>query len=341
MIAYEAAVGQFPILNGSVRRHRARSRRFPRPGTNRVLAGRKTRQAVLGNTTQGSNRAERNHRSHVPLLLAPHLAAGSAFDGNEASATRRLRASRRGPEGGRLARDRLGSHLQGRQHGTTLRTHQAAVGAGVQRVDQGGVDDGGGLGDGGLMDDGRACAAGSHNGEVHMARRTDIVPKRHERAQVRTKVLRFDIEKDWEARGPARALFEDTSARAIESLHGFDVGRDARVFARLNADGEGEIHIVSADADARAAIKDVVEKARRVHVVEHEIAKPELGAVERVQSAWAGGKMLPPRRDNSARVEDGNEPRIRILASRDHDAEDDEPAPAPRASKPGRTTNRR
>jgi hypothetical protein len=132
-----------------------------------------------------------------------------------------------------------------------------------------------------------------------MARRTSIAPKRHERAQVRSEVLRFDITKDWESHGPARALFEDTSARAIENLHGFDVGRDARVFARMNGDGEGEIHIVGADAEARAAIKAVIENARKVHVVEHEIAKPELDAAKRVQSAWAGGKLLPPQRTAS------------------------------------------
>lgn len=124
--------------------------------------------------------------------------------------------------------------------------------------------------------------------------RRAISTKRDERAAVRSQVLKFDITKDWEARGPARALFEDTSARAIENLHGFEPGKDARVFARMNGDGEGEVHIVSADAEARAAIKAAIE-ARKVHVVEHEIAKPELGAAKRVQSAWSAGDMLPPR----------------------------------------------
>jgi len=142
-----------------------------------------------------------------------------------------------------------------------------------------------------------------------MARRTGIIPRRDERTQVRSKALTFDIERDWEGRGPARALFEDTSARAIEHLHGFDVGRDARVFARMNGDGEGEVHIVGADPEARAAIKAVVENARKVHVVEHEIVKPELDAARRVQSAWAAGKLLPPRRH--ARAAEGVRRRAR------------------------------
>jgi hypothetical protein len=151
-----------------------------------------------------------------------------------------------------------------------------------------------------------------------MARRTGIIPRRDERAQVRSQVLKFDIEKDWEGRGPARALFEDTSARAIASLHGFDAGRDARVFARLNGDGEGEIHIVGADADARAAIKAVIEKARKVHVVEHEIVKPELDAARRVQSAWAAGNLLPPRREASS---GGGSPRRRPRSDEEGTAE--------------------
>jgi hypothetical protein len=156
-----------------------------------------------------------------------------------------------------------------------------------------------------------------------MARRTGIIAKRDERTQVRSQVLKFDIEKDWESRGPTRALFEDTSARAIEHLHGFDVGRDARVFARMNGDGEGEIHIVGADAEARAAIKAVLETARKVHVVEHEIAKPELGAAKRVQSAWAKGNLLPPHRDGGG----GDRLRRRALGD-DEDADGDGAAPA-------------
>jgi hypothetical protein len=133
-----------------------------------------------------------------------------------------------------------------------------------------------------------------------MARRASIVSKGHDRAAVRSRVLRFDIERDWEGRGPARALFEDTSTRAIEQLHGFEVGRDARVFARMNGDGEAELHVVSADADARAAIKAVIENARKVHIVEHEIARPEAGAAQRVQSAWMAGAMLPPRHPDAS-----------------------------------------
>src|ERR1700722_12856385 len=167
-----------------------------------------------------------------------------------------------------------------------------------------------------------------------MARRTGLT-KRDERAQVRSSVLSrtdtFDITKDWEARGPARALFEDTSARAIEHLHGCEEGGDARVFARMNGDGEGEIHIVGADAEARAAIKAVVENARKVHVFEHEIAKPELDAAKRVQTAWSAGNLLPPRRPASSegtppspRAEALSsqenrmrEPTVRLLASRE------------------------
>lgn len=127
-----------------------------------------------------------------------------------------------------------------------------------------------------------------------MAKRA-ISAKRNERAAVRPEVLTFDITRDWEARGPARSLFEDTSARAIENLHGFEQGRDARVFGRMTGEGEGEIHIVSADAEARAAIRTVIETSRKVHIVEHEIVKPELDAAKRVQSAWAAGDILPPR----------------------------------------------
>jgi hypothetical protein len=133
-----------------------------------------------------------------------------------------------------------------------------------------------------------------------MAKRA-ISAKRHERAAVRSDVLKFDITKDWEARGPARALFEDTSARAIEQLHGFEVGRDTRNFARWTdeANGEAEIHIVSADAEDRARQRDILERARKVHIVEHHIEKPELDAAKRVQSAWSTGAILPPRQGDA------------------------------------------
>ncbi|MGH7269017.1 MAG: hypothetical protein ACREJ3_01190, partial [Polyangiaceae bacterium] len=87
-------------------------------------------------------------------------------------------------------------------------------------------------------------------------------------------------------------------------------------------DGEGEIHIVGADADARAAIKAVIGNARKVHVVEHEIAKPELGAAERVQSAWTAGDMLPPHRRDTSGEGGASELPARLLASREPDADE-------------------
>lgn len=128
------------------------------------------------------------------------------------------------------------------------------------------------------------------------------------------------------------AMIQDAVIR-----HGFEEGRDARVFARMNSEGEGEIHIVGADAEARAAIKAVIETARKVHVVEHEIAKPELDAAKRVQSAWAGGNLLPPRRPASS---EGAPPRDAAMALPTHedDVDDDRDSSSVR---PGRGARRR
>jgi len=119
-------------------------------------------------------------------------------------------------------------------------------------------------------------------------------------ATVRADVLKFDLAKDWENRGPARALFEDTAARAIEKLHGFVEGEDTRTFARKTGPKEGEIHIAGADGAARAALRQVIEECDTIHIVEHEILQPELDAAARVKAAWAEGNMLPPAREPAA-----------------------------------------
>jgi dCTP deaminase len=222
-----------------------------------------------------------------------------------------------------------------------VRDDEATAGSSVQRVGWARAPYGRRPGDGRHNNHGRAPAAHRHNGEVQMAPRTGIIAKRDERAKVRSSVLsrteKFDITKDWEARGPARALFEDTSARAIEHLHGFEEGRDARVFARMNSEGEGEIHIVGADAEARAAIKAVIENARKVHVVEREIAKPELDAAKRVQSAWSAGNLLPPRRPASS---EGAPPRNAAMALPTHEDDVDDDADSS-SVRPGRGARRR
>lgn len=67
---------------------------------------------------------------------------------------------------------------------------------------------------------------------------------------------------------PPRAVVEDAWAWALARKEGVDPRATARAFGGVRADGEAEVHVVSADIEAIAALRGAV-GAPSVHVYEH------------------------------------------------------------------------
>jgi hypothetical protein len=78
---------------------------------------------------------------------------------------------------------------------------------------------------------------------------------------------------------PPRAAVEDAWAGSVARRCGLDPRDTARMFARVNGDGEAEVHVFSADAAVLAAVRDAI-SVPRIHVFEHGIRTRRTGQLE-------------------------------------------------------------
>lgn len=106
-------------------------------------------------------------------------------------------------------------------------------------------------------------------------------------------MMRVDFERDWQERGPGRALYEDMGMRVVESAEGLPLGRDVRAAVRVQGD-EATFHVVSGDPSDLAAFEQAMQ-APRARVVKHLLEQPDPALAARAQTALAEGRMLPAK----------------------------------------------
>ncbi len=136
----------------------------------------------------------------------------------------------------------------------------------------------------------------------------------------------WDLHKDWDALGPSRALYEDMATRAAAAALGHEPGRDARAFARVIGDG-AEIHLVCADAATLDTLREAISK-QNVQIHEHLVERPDRKDAERVQGAWAQGKLLPPpqeRGEDAGGDDEDDQDHAEDIEAKEDQADRDEP----------------